>query len=450
MSDQSYPPLDENLGDGLLLRWATPDDAAQLVDFNSTIHGAPTDPATHVGQWTADLMRGDHPRVRPEDFTVVVDTNVLDKGRPKIVSTLVLLSEVWSYEEVEFGFGQPELVGTLADYRRRGLIRLQMEAIHRLSAQRGHLVQGITGNPWYYRQFGYEMTVNLGGARLFNFARPGNQVLKPRHVYTVRDAAVDDIPVLHDLYLRGISHSPLRLVRDEADWRYALEAASPESVRFCRVKLLENEAGEVVGYFTLSTRDRGTVIVDELACAVNWSLRDVALGALQWLKQEISTLTQTNADRPLDTLWLNLGEDSPVYAALGQQVERQDRPYNWYMRVPDLAAFLHHIAPVLERRLAGSVMAGHSGELKLATGRSRLHLRFEEGRLVEILPYTANTFVDADVYMPDETFLHILFQHRTLAELNSIRKDCFETNAEARVLINCLFPKCVSNVIGFI
>ncbi len=29
----------------------------------------------------------------------------------------------------------------------------------------GHLAQGITGIPWYYRQFGYEYAIDLDGGR---------------------------------------------------------------------------------------------------------------------------------------------------------------------------------------------------------------------------------------------------------------------------------------------
>jgi len=61
--------------------------------------------------------------------------------------------------------GRPELVGTHPDYRRRGLIRAQFKIIHQWSAARGHAMQAITGIPWYYRQFGYEMALELHGSR---------------------------------------------------------------------------------------------------------------------------------------------------------------------------------------------------------------------------------------------------------------------------------------------
>ena len=37
---------------------------------------------------------------------------------------------------------------------------------------------------------------------------------------------------------------------------------------------------------------------------------------------------------------------------------REEPPYAWYVRVPDMPAFLRHIAPVLEARLGGIDHAG--------------------------------------------------------------------------------------------
>jgi hypothetical protein len=35
-----------------------------------------------------------------------------------------LISQIWAYEGIPFGVGRPELVGTLPEYRNRGLVRL--------------------------------------------------------------------------------------------------------------------------------------------------------------------------------------------------------------------------------------------------------------------------------------------------------------------------------------
>ncbi len=37
--------------------------------------------------------------------------------------------------------------------------------VHQRSADEGHLVTAITGIPYFYRQFGYEYALDLGGKR---------------------------------------------------------------------------------------------------------------------------------------------------------------------------------------------------------------------------------------------------------------------------------------------
>ena len=48
---------------------------------------------------------------------------------------------------------------------------------------------------------------------------------------------------------------------------------------------------------------------------------------------------------------------------------------------PDLPGFIRHVAPALERRLATSVVAGYTGEVKLSFYRSGLRLAFHHGTL---------------------------------------------------------------------
>jgi hypothetical protein len=110
------------------------------------------------------------------------------------------------------------------------------------------------------------------------------------------------------------------------------------------------------------------------------------------------------------------------------------------MRVGDLPAFLRHIAPVLERRLRESVMDGHTGTLRLTFYRSQLTLVFDNGKLVDLGSYQPRYIDDADACFPDLTFLHLLFGHRSLADLRYAYPDCRVDGAEAAVLLPILFP----------
>ncbi|GAC1645790.1 MAG: hypothetical protein NVS4B12_12150 [Ktedonobacteraceae bacterium] len=118
------------------------------------------------------------------------------------------------------------------------------------------------------------------------------------------------------------------------------------------------------------------------------------------------------------------------------------------MRVHDVPAFLRHIAPTLERRLASSAAAAYTGELTLDFYRGGLHLVFDRGRITHIEPWRAPAYKNtADASCPALVFLQLLFGHRNLDELRYAFPDVRIEKSEAEVLINALFPKKFSWVI---
>jgi hypothetical protein len=114
--------------------------------------------------------------------------------------------------------------------------------------------------------------------------------------------------------------------------------------------------------------------------------------------------------------------------------------------VPDLAGFLRHVAPVLGRRLAESLLVGHSGELKLSFYRHGLRLAFDGGKLVAVELWRPGPDEEGDAAFPDLTFLQLLFGHRSLEELKHAFTDCWTASDEARSLLEALFPKQASNL----
>lgn len=436
-------PLD--LGDGLVLRWATPGDAEMLAQFNLAMHSDnPDEPEMGLYYWVHDLMRGDHPTTKASDFTVVVDTTADDR----VVSSLNLISQTWTYDGIPFGVGRPELVATLPEYRRRGLVRRQMDIIHALSADRDELVTAITGIPWYYRQFGYEMAINLGGSRQLFWVRPGNNEKVADETFHIRPATDRDIPTLIELYQAHLDKSPITRPRDPVQWHYEMVVVHPESFWSVKPRLIETAGGHVVGYFTSSVWDTA-IGIREFGVLPGHSWRAAARFVVRLLKREADALNESRPpEKQLTNITFSLGEDHPVYDALGPDLEKQIPPYSWYIRVPDIPAFLRHIAPALERRLARSVMAGHSGTLKINLYRSRFTLVWENGRLVEVGEgYDYKRLEEGDAAFPDLTFLQLLFGHRSIDELILSFTDLYTDNSEARVLLRALFPRQASRTI---
>ncbi|MFN2252782.1 MAG: hypothetical protein ACK2U6_00975, partial [Candidatus Promineifilaceae bacterium] len=336
-------------------------------------------------------------------------------------------------------------VGTDKAYRRRGLIRLQMEVAHVLSSQMGHLVQAITGIPWFYRQFGYEMTLNLGGGREFFWDRLGNDKPVEEEAYQIRPAVLEDMPVLNDLYKAHASGSLIRRARSDEIWRYELVDAHPESEAHLNALLISDSAGRPLAYVVFSQRGKAFTIT-ELGVLPGHSWRSVALFVVRELKRRAD---EANRERKqtISHIVFPFADTHPAIKALGTQFEKRRNAYAWYIRVPDLPRFIEHIKPVLERRLAESVMAGHSGTLRLNFYRDTLKLTFDAGAITEIGRYQPDDIEDSDAQFPDLTFLQMLFGHRSYDELDRAFPDLF-ADAEAIVLLEALFPKRPSYIRG--
>lgn len=430
------PPLPRDLGDGLMLRQATVADAEALADFNARIHSPTESPNEGVRAWTHALLTRPHPTVTPADFTLVEE---VASGR--IVSSLALISQRWAYEGIPFGVGRPELVGTDPDFRTRGLVRAQFEVIHGWSAARGEEVQAITGIPWYYRLFGYEYALNLGGGRL------GYAALVPRlaegatEPFRVRPATAADIPIIERCTARGARRSPVVALRDRARWQHELTGFADGSIDKMELAIVERPDGTPVGMVAHSSTIWGqhlALIAYELLPEVSWAaVTPSIIRALDARGQTIAARDGTPCVGA--SFWL--GEAHPAYEVAAAQLPGVRPPYAFYLRVADLPGFVRHVAPALEARLAASPLAGQTGTTHISFYRSGLALTFQAGRLVTIAPWQPLGAPKADAAFPDRTFLQLLFGYRALAELRYAFADCWVRNDEQTALLDALFPR---------
>lgn len=438
--------LPQTLDEGLVLRLATLADIEELVDFNVGVQLAENEAPEPLRILTLDLMSGRHPTTTAADFVVVEDIKA-----GKIVSCACLIPQAWVYEDIPFPVGRPELVGTDPAYRRRGLVRAIFDAIHALSAAYGHLAQGITGIPWFYRQFGYEYALPLGGGRLLNINDV--PVLKEDEAepYQIRRVTEEDIPALMRLYRRQCAGKLVTTVIDEAWWRYDLSGRSQGSDHEYRAYCILNGQGGVVGYYSIPARLWGSHLgVWEIVLEAGVSLRSALPSVVRALKAQGEVYAARAGDKkgPLTGIRFALGLEHSAYEAFDTKLGPSQPPYGWYVRVPDVPGFIHHIAPVLERRLAGSVMSGFSGELNITFYQAGLRLAFQHGKLIEAAnwqaPQTNQKWEGAG--FPPLVFLKLLFGYRSLEELRYAFPDCWASE-EPALLLNALFPKQVSWVV---
>ncbi len=437
-------PLD--LGANLRLRWATPADNHQLIDLS--FHALDEEDADYpcVKIFVQDWVAGKFPLLRHEDMTVVEDT-----ATGKIVSAMCLFSETWRYGETPIKVGRPELVMTHEDYRRRGLVRKQFEVIHALSAARGEVMQVITGIPSLYRYFDYELSLELGGGyRIYppSFPKLADEVKDDYHLRPpTTDADREFIKALHTANTREMLFS--MDVPDEI-WEFEFDGYTDGSDGKFEWLLIENKAGEPLGYVIHQHVLWGPAMTISF---LGLKPRVGYLNLLPHLLQGLWEIAQRkfvddSFNHPTDEirgLYLRLGREHPIYAAIGRDVMLKAPPYAWYVRFPDETAYLQAIKPQLEQNLAESAVgAGFTGELKLNFYRRGTHLKLEDGRL-EISSWQPPDGSAGHAHFPANSFWSILCGQKTASQLGDEIADCFVSRT-ARALLDCMFPEFTGQV----
>ena len=441
------------LGGGLLQRWSTPDDTehiAQLCGFvfrDREVEPLNINAIEAVRRHTS----GNFPFMGPGDYSVIEDTT--KEGNTLVACTCLWRLE-WEYEGIAFRVGQPEFVVTHPDYRNRGLIRKLFEMLHARSEAEGHLAQAITGISYFYRQFGYEYALELEGRRVTYLSLIPKAKESAPEPYSLRIATSEDIPLLIDLYNRQRSSSMIWNITSERFWRYHIEEDPNPSVsgkNMCVRMIVDNE-GKVQGYLLLAIRRRGKglhVYALDIAEGVSW--HEVVPSLLRALQTYGMQIPAVGSDvPPLDEISFFLGSQHPVYEVLGETLAPfYEPPYAWYVRVPDVHSFIRHITPVLEKRLANSPAAFHTGEFTLDLFRDGIHIVFDKGHITRVEPWRAPVYKNtADASCPALVFLQLLFGYRSLDELRYAYPDVRLENNNAAVLLNALFPKKFSWVMG--
>lgn len=450
LHEQSYRrQIDENL----VLRWSSAADRDAILELYGYVFRQKEDSPAPIPLLTfvSDLLSDKHPFMSSNDVALVEDT-----ANGKVVAATVLLRQPAEYGGIPLTMGRPELVASLPEYRNRGLVRSVFELIHARSAHMGHDFQGITGIPYYYRQFGYEYATPLEGTLRVPFERIPKLEEGQSETCSLRPATLEDIPLLMELAererswpRRAADHLPpqppiLSVPIPEPYWRWMLTKMSPAISDSWKTLVVVDKAGEAIGYVLHRPLRWGKEVR-----IVGMSFKEgVVIPAhlpslLRALKAFAPSVSPARDDQPSEAdafSFVFIGHH-PMNELLSPGFgEKQGRQYAWYLRVPDLPGFIRKIAPVLEQRLAASLLAGYSGELNIDFYRSALRLVFENGRLVTAEPWRKPVW-DAKVHAGfyPLTFLKLVFGYCDLKALQAVFPDVW-ANDEATKLLEVLFP----------
>ena len=322
-----------DLGKGLRLRWSRAEDAERIAQLVGMVFRQSEDapPNAHLITLVRQLMHGDHPLMTPNDYGLIEDTQ---RESCPVVACTCLWRQRWVYEGIPFNIGRPEIVASDPAYRHRGLIRSLFAMIHARSEAEGHLVQAITGIPYFYRQFGYEYALDLHGGRTVYSSLIATLPTDVSQSYILREASVDDIPTIMECYRLHCKQGVVWTDIPEDCWRYGIVDwhDHSEQERPFRALMLIDTQGESQGYVAFEPFRHGNTLqvpLLGLRAGVTWhTVMPALLCGLQAYAEQMPVAEGNTG--PLLGITFTFGREHPVYDILGDTLApRFIMPYAW-------------------------------------------------------------------------------------------------------------------------
>lgn len=405
-------PYAKKLDSGLVMRSiAGPEDVDRLERFNVIIHG------DDVTDFTRSLILH-HPHTRPEEWLYIEDS-----ATGEIVSSLCLIPWRWDCQGVTLKAGEMGIVGTHSDYRERGLIRALVARHAEMLEEGEYDLSHIQGIPYFYRQFGYDYAIPLvGGFDLELRQAPDGGA----GGYTLRQAALDEIPALSRLYEAAAERLAIHTIRGHDTWQYMLEHSHnlDEGQTFY---LVVNAEGKVVGYLGIAHQGFSDGLIVSEVSGFPVDAAEAALGLLKSLA----------VSRGKPHIRLQIPSSSDLVQAARLHDARDMGTYAWQIRIPDVRRLLLKLTPIFEQRLSQSPLSSLTGALTINLYREAFVLDFSGGRLLDVRRETGAEH--SALSIPPHLLPSLVFGYRSIDELCETHHDVRAWNRKRQVL-DVLFP----------
>ncbi len=366
---------------------------------------------------TADRLLRYLPARHLDEFQIVENT-----ATGEVVSTSCLVPWSLSFAGTQLKAAQVEMIFTRPEYRKRGLVRRQIERLHRIAEERGYDILMLWGIPFYYRQFGYSFCVEgLASQSLPAWRVPDEPPAASTGApLALRPAATADVPHLQRFFPRSVAGLDVYLERSEAHWRYLIESA--------KFPIFVVEAGGSALGYAILVRNKQTVHIFESSLPD----QETALALLQLLKKDCMEILVN---------WPAGGTLAALARGLGSILSRSTQ---WEFRFPSLSRFLTKLAPLLDRRLAGSAFRNLTTDFVLNLFTEACRIRIAGGRIagVEALGFV-DTSMGAEggtLNIPPDAWMRLLFGDRDLDGLYESWPDIL-VKPNDRALVHTLFPR---------
>ncbi|MFW9844052.1 MAG: GNAT family N-acetyltransferase, partial [Candidatus Thorarchaeota archaeon] len=409
----------------------TDEDVKDLVKFHSLVH--PEDDPEVLPRQIANL-----PGFGREMNYVIRD---LDKGT--IVSTLNAIPHVWNYEDIRLRNLELGWVGTLKEYRRKGLNKLLYAHFNDLLLSGNYDISTIQGIPYFYRQFGYDFVIPMDHTVRIcpNQIQPFDEKNPPNYMnLKIRSADTKDIPVMMKL-LEELNQKLLISASRSAElWELQETIKKQWDIDFESYVVLDGP--NIIGYFRLvrdikkgNSSNKSTLDVMESSIPTFNGVRRV----LQFLYTEA-----LKDDFPL------IGSIGPSFNTLSRVMENSGgsgKPWwKYQVRIPNMTSFLQKISPVLERRLKGTMFEELTYDVIMNTFQNCYKINFVNGKVIDVSNLGPQEVNDNQAFRaPPNDLARLVLGAYSIREIEQNNID-FIVRGDVRLIAETLFPKKESSV----
>ena len=367
----------------------------------------------------------DHPYTKPDYFLFIED-----ETSKTIVSSISLIPWIINFKGIELRSAEFGLVGTLKEYRNRGLIHALNDRFCELLIQENFDMTQIEGIAYFYKQFGYEYAIPLEPNYILDLhlIPDQNNLTEDQQRFIFRRATMEDIPILMKFFDEMTRDLEVKALRSQEIWEYLLEP----SLKFDptrEVWLTLDRNREPLGYFRVTQEGFGEGLIVNEVSTLPENMIPVVLNKIKDLCLECK--------RPY--VRFNNHSDNIVVKKILALGAKDLGNYAWQIYFPDLVKFLKKIVPVLEERLASGNFAELNENLYLDIYRNSIEFKIVHGKITEI-NLVESKGEASHMRIPPNLLVPFLLGYRSRADLMQCHHDVSCLN-EFEELIDVIFPK---------
>ncbi|MHA2071442.1 MAG: GNAT family N-acetyltransferase, partial [Candidatus Thorarchaeota archaeon] len=371
-------------------------------------------------------------------FSREMNFYIRDSDKGVFVSSLNAIPSVWGYASISIRNLELGFVGTLPEYRKKGLVRALYREFFEKELIRGRYdISTIQGIPYYYRQFGYDFLIPAWRSV---FLRT-NQVTdvppeeKPAWMrLSIRPATKANLESIIRLYDEMTTRTLVSTVRHRKLWEIQEQQRREYEHEF--MTYVVKRGKEVEGYFRLVSRenekDPGNGFLDVIESSIR--TYDGVKRTLQFLKEQCK-------DKNLNRIALSGAINSNLSQVGLDLGGNMSRGWKHQLRIPDVIRFLKRIRPVLQKRLRNTMFEGLTQEVTINTYRHCYVLDFQDGKIQQIKDLGIHQDgKNLSFRAPPNDFVRLLLGQYSIDELGQQNID-FLVTGPVKSLIATLFPK---------